>query len=128
MRVIICGSRSFANHPNMRRIFLDAIRESQFPISFVISGGARGIDRYSILWAKEQGLPFHEEKIPSEEWQRLGKGAGHDRNLRMAHLIPPPDAVLAIHDGLSNGTIDMLTIMRDLGKPWHLKTVFHSFR
>jgi hypothetical protein len=132
MRVIIAGSRSFARHPQSLILLKEAIHHARLlpqPIipSFVISGGAVGIDKSAIIWAKNQTPPltYYAEPITNEDWARYRGGAGHQRNLRMSRL--DPDALIAVHDGLSNGTIDMVTIMRDLGKLVYIYTVTHNY-
>lgn len=132
MRVIIAGSRSFSHHPHSLLILKEAIHYASLlpePIipSFVISGGAMGIDMDGVRWAKSQSppIPYHVEPITNNDWRMYRGGAGHQRNLRMSEMNP--DALIAVHDGLSNGTIDMVTIMRDLGKPVYTHTVTHNY-
>ena len=125
MIVIVCGSRSFSDYltaAEISTLLQQAIDASGFHITKVISGGARGIDNAAIRWAILNNVPYYVERATKSDWMRHGRGGGNIRNLRMADLQPPPQACLAIWDGQSNGTIDMLTIMRDRGRQWYLHT------
>jgi hypothetical protein len=125
MRVIIAGSRSFRFHPEATNILLQAISNSNFRPTFVISGGAYGIDRLAIAWAKQHKIDWVEVKA---DWARYGSlAAGPVRNRKMAEEYSP-DALICVWDGVSSGSIDMLTVMRDTyNKPYYLHTVRHPY-
>ena len=98
MRVIIAGSRSIDDPIDIRQ----AVRQSGFIVSEVVSGGARGADRLGEYWAEENGVPC--QRFPAD-WETFGKPAGIIRNVAMAKYA---DALIAIWDGRSNGTKHMI--------------------
>ena len=123
MKLIIAGSRKFNRQLDARHtqryiyqtINVEAQRFDQFP-SHVISGGAHGIDTQGELWAKDKGVKII-RVLP--EWDRYGKAAGPLRNQKM---IEQGDALLALWDGESRGTFDI--IKRALAEKVTLKVVF----
>lgn len=98
MKVIIAGSRSITNAATVA----NAIKESGFPVSEVVSGGARGVDKIGEFYAAIDKIPI-KQFIP--DWDGLGKVAGFIRNQAMADYA---DALIAVWDGKSRGTKDMI--------------------
>lgn len=107
MKVIVAGSRTITALAPVAR----ALEYSGFPVTEVVSGGARGADRLGEEWARLQGIPVM--LIPAA-WGLHGKAAGPRRNSQMAAYA---DALVAVWDGKSRGTEDMIEQMRTLGKP-----------
>ncbi len=64
----------------------------------IISGGAAGVDTWSIVEAKKIGFPT---QIFPADWNRYGKSAGYIRNEEM---VKAADGVIAFWDGRSRGT------------------------
>ena len=62
-------------------------------------------------WAIENGIPIKE--FPAN-WQEFGRAAGPIRNGEMADYA---DALIAIWDGRSRGTADMISRMKIKEKP-----------
>jgi hypothetical protein len=98
MRVIIAGSRTVKRMEDIEA----AVRESRFNITTVICGMARGADILGSLWAQKQGIPI--VYYPAD-WRNHGKTAGILRNRRM---LENADGLIAVWDGNSPGTYDML--------------------
>lgn len=98
MRTIIAGSRSITDY----RQVCDAVIESCFDITVVVSGTARGVDQLGEQWAHTHGIPI--DRYPAQ-WDRNGKAAGYKRNVVMAILA---DALIALWDGQSRGTKHMI--------------------
>lgn len=98
MRVIIAGSRSIAS----AEIVEKAIAASGFEVSEVVSGAARGVDRLGESWAGARGITVRRIE---PDWQVYKRGAGPQRNREMAKTA---DALIAIWDGKSRGTADMI--------------------
>lgn len=114
MKTIIAGTRTFA-----KPMFLaHAIATCKFAkqITTVVSGGARGIDALGEAWAKEQNIPI--ERYPAD-WNAYGKKAGPMRNRVMAENA---DALIAIWDGESNGTRNMIEEASNRGLKLHVVT------
>lgn len=98
MKVIIAGGRDYHNYDTL----LEAIKESQFPISTVISGGAKGVDALGEKYAEEMNISL---KIYNADWEQFGRAAGPIRNGKMAE---EGEALIALWDGKSKGTKNMI--------------------
>ena len=98
MRTIIAGSRGITDY----RQVCDAVTESCFDVTTVVSGTARGVDQLGEQWARGHGVPV--DRFPAQ-WNRDGKAAGYKRNVVMAILS---DALIALWDGKSRGTKHMI--------------------
>lgn len=113
MKVIIAGSRNILNGVVVR----EGIEESGFEITEIICGEAKGVDTLGKLWGKLYRIPV---KSFTANWQKFGLSAGPRRNKQMAEYA---DALIAIWDGKSRGTLDMITQMRELKKKVYVKVV-----
>lgn len=102
MKVIIAGSRDITDYD----FLLTAIVKSGFPISEVVSGTARGADRLGERYAADCKLSI--AKFPAQ-WDVYGKSAGYIRNSEMAQYA---DALIALWDGQSRGTMHMIDLAR----------------
>lgn len=105
MKVIIAGGREFNDYI----LLLQAIVKSDFTISEVVSGGARGADALGEKFARDIGLPL--QRFPAD-WNKHGKAAGIIRNGEMARYA---DALIACWDGKSTGTRNMIKQATDCG-------------
>jgi hypothetical protein len=124
MKVIISGSRNIVN----RTLVFSCIKQCSFrqEIDQIISGCANGVDSLAIEFALENKIPYRE--FPAD-WKNLNVSdcqirvrsdgipynarAGFNRNTEMQKNA---DGLLAIWDGISKGTVDMIRKMRDTGK------------
>ena len=79
-----------------------------FVITELIEGGAKGVDSLAKVWAEENGLPITEFKA---DWKIYGRGAGPVRNQKMAEYA---DALIAVWDGESRGTKNMISLAKKL--------------
>lgn len=113
MKTIIAGSRGLQNRQRLE----EAIRLSSFTISEVVSGGARGIDQLGEQWAKRTETPVRQFLA---DWDRYGKAAGPIRNAAMARYA---DALIAIWDGKSRGTLNMIEQAKKYGLKIYISTV-----
>lgn len=104
MKVIIAGPRNFTDYSNL----LKAIEESGFIITEVFHGACRGVDQLGERWGKEQRIPT---RAFPPNWE-MGKKAGPMRNMQMALQA---EALLAIWDGVSKGTDNMIKTATCLG-------------
>lgn len=123
MKTIIAGSRSVArisarrwDYEELATILETAIHESGFQITGVISGGAGGPDRAGEQWAARNGVPT---TVIKPNW-KLGRGAGLIANRELAAV---GEALIALHDGESTGTQDMIDHMKAAGMPVHVVVV-----
>lgn len=113
MKVVIAGSREIRNFLEVEA----AISNSGFEITEVISGGARGVDSLGEEIASKYNFKMTRFE---PDWDTHGKMAGFMRNRDMAEYA---DAVIAIWDGKSKGTADMISIaiMQDI--PYYIHYV-----
>jgi|SRR5579863_1117264 len=118
MKVIIAGSRSL-DTDEVAYLMTDFVFKSGFKddITEVVSGGAKGIDQIGEYWAKTHEIPIT-QFIP--DWNKYGKRAGIIRNRVMAEYA---DALIAIWDGKSNGTVHMIKEILDRKKPIFVRTI-----
>lgn len=105
MRTIIAGSREVTDYA----LVLEAACNSGFKITEIVSGGARGVDRLGEQLGEEFSIPII-RFIP--DWAKYGNGAGHLRNTEMAEYA---QALIAIWDGYSPGTKNMINTAKRLG-------------
>jgi len=98
MKTIIAGSRNITELKYVE----EAIVESGFTITEIVSGGAKGIDSLGEYYGTKHKIPI--KKFPAN-WKLHGKKAGPIRNEEMAKYA---EALIAIWDGKSTGTRDMI--------------------
>jgi hypothetical protein len=99
MKTIIAGSRTASLQDVIKALELCPFTEK---ITEVVSGGARGPDSYGEILAEEYMTPI--KRFPAQ-WNTYGTRAGYIRNGEMAEYA---DALIAIWNGHSNGTRDMI--------------------
>lgn len=105
MKTIIAGSREITDF----NLVEDAVKQSGFELTEVVSGTARGVDRLGEQWAEKHGVPV--KRFPAD-WDKYGKAAGHIRNAEMADYA---NALVALWDGQSRGTKNMINTARKKG-------------
>lgn len=108
MKVIIAGGRKITDAQHVEA----AVAASQFCITEVVSGRAPGVDRLGEEWAAARGIPVQPFPVSEREWTDDPHGAGHARNEKMACYA---DALVAVWDGESGGTRDMIRRARAHG-------------
>jgi hypothetical protein len=112
MRTIVAGSRDNISVGDVHK----AIRDAPWTPSVVVSGNARGVDKFGEIWATENEVPV--EKHPAQ-WGIFGKSAGYIRNAEMASNA---EALIAVWDGSSRGTEHMINTAKQRG----LKVYVHK--
>lgn len=105
--ICIAGSRDVSDASLVPK----AVAASGWSPGGVVVGKAPGIDTLAEQWARLQGLPVVE--FPAN-WARYGNRAGSLRNADMAQAS---DALIAIWNGRSPGTKNMIDQMHRRGKP-----------
>ena len=110
----MAGSRSISDYS----LVSAAIKESNFQISEIVSGTAKGVDSLGERWAEENNIPIKRFPAPWDDikdkpeieigqnkfGKKYWKRAGAFRNQQMADYA---DALIAITNG-SSGTADMI--------------------
>ncbi len=114
MKVAIVGSINFTNYELVKK-YLDSIKINEIA-TYIISGGAKGVDTLAQRYAKENGI---EMLVFKAEWDKYGKSAGFVRNEKM---IRNSDIVIAIWDGVSRGTKNSINWASKLKKPLYVYT------
>ena len=102
MKLLVCGSRDMPEkHKGLVLEKIYALLPHE-----IISGGARGADKYAEEVAKHLNIPII---VMKADWNKHGKAAGPIRNQEM--LDEKPDMVLAFYpkSGITKGTLDMVT-------------------
>jgi hypothetical protein len=112
MKTIIAGSRTFTDYA----VLLDAIAAAPWTITEVVSGTARGVDALGERYARENQLPLHRF---AAQWDLYGKAAGPIRN---SEMVRSAQALIALWDGRSRGTRNMIETARRSG----LKVYVHK--
>ena len=105
MKTIIAGSRTILNIEYVNTATL----HSGFQITEVVCGEAKGPDLLGRLWAELRGIPV---RSAPAKWRVDGvynPRAGFERNQEMADYA---DALIAVWDGESGGTKDMIARAR----------------
>jgi hypothetical protein len=105
VKTIIAGSRDVEEYATVA----EAVRQSGFEISEVVSGAARGVDRLGELWAERRGVAV--KRFPAL-WNKHGRRAGPLRNLEMADYA---DALIAVRRNGSPGTSHMILAAQERG-------------
>ncbi len=105
MKTIIAGGRDIYDYDVVHH----AIALSNFEITEVVSGGARGVDHLGETYARIKNIPV---KVFPADWTKHGRKAGPIRNAEMAGYA---DALVAIWDGASKGTGNMIVQARNKG-------------
>lgn len=105
MKTIIAGTRTIED----KNVVYFAIEKSQFKITEVVSGKAKGVDSIGEKWAIDNNIPIIE--FPAH-WTQFGKKAGPLRNQEMVEYA---DALIAVWNGASSGTKDVINRARKNG-------------
>ncbi len=100
MRLLVCGGRYFTDEIWLYRE-LDTIHREQ-RVDFLIAGDALGADQLATQWALANKIA---NRMYFAQWERLGRGAGPERNKRML-VDGKPDLVVAFPGGA--GTENMV--------------------
>ena len=105
MKLAIVGTR---NPCISYELFCDYLQS--YPISEVISGGAKGIDSFAARFAHERNLPLTEFR---PDYSSYGKAAPIVRN---SLIVAAADRVIAFPNSASHGTLDTIKKSRMAGK------------
>ena len=109
MKVIIAGSRHMPF--SMFHLIDEAVKKSNFNVTEVVCGLARGADMFGGKWAVDNSIPV--KTLPAN-WDEHGKAAGPIRNQQMAEYA---DALIVFIWYGSRGSKDMLMRMERMKKP-----------
>lgn len=113
MRVIIAGGRDITDY----NLVMEAITEANLTITEIVSGGAKGVDTLGEQYAESMNLPL---KVFMADWETHGRAAGPIRNRKMSENA---DALIAIWDGKSRGTKNMIETATKKGLVVYVKNI-----
>lgn len=116
--LIVAGTRGIKDEDVVRRAIID----SGFVFDKIVAGGAGGVDSLAIEIAKADGIPY---EVMAADWNndnpnKYGRGnvlAGYARNEAQSKV---GDMLVAVWDGKSTGTLDMISRMRSKDKPYYV--------
>lgn len=111
-KTIIAGSRDIHDLDLVK----NAIIDSNFKISSVVTGMAKGVDIIGYEWAKSHYFDTDEFPVTKEQWDK-SKAAGHIRNAEMEKIA---DQAIIIIKANSKGSEGMLSLMTKANKPVHV--------
>ena len=114
MKVIIAGSRGITDYHEVIWAMQGAYFHSIDPTE-IVCGEARGVDKLGKRYGNDRHLPVT-SFYP--EWDKFGLSAGNIRNIQMGNYA---DALVAIWDGSSRGTKQMIDYMNHLKKPVYVR-------
>ena len=107
MRCIIAGSRTITQN----KYLLEAIKCSGFTISEIVSGTANGADKLGEQYANDHSIPIKQFYPNYNKYRRI---APIVRNSEMSKY---GDCLIALWNGTSKGTKNMINLMVKLKKP-----------
>jgi len=111
MKVIVAGSRTITDMAVVDRAIREGMAFFKAQPTEIVSGGAAGVDTLGEAWARQHG--FSVKRFPAQ-WAKYGKAAGPKRNEEMAAYA---DALIAVWNGMSRGTSNMICNARARGLP-----------
>lgn len=121
VRLIVAGSRSITDYAAVESAIISNFPHDSSPHMWdeceIVHGGADGVDSCASEFALNYCLPEH---VFRPDWDEYGKAAGPIRNREMAEY---GDMLIAIWDGESNGTRDMIEKALDEGIPVHVEVM-----
>ena len=109
-KVIVAGSRSISDFFLVEDAVLSCVGADNDVE--IISGGARGVDLIGEDVVRKHGWKI---KCFPAEWELYGKSAGPIRNKQMAEYAAPDGVLIAVWDGNSPGTRNMIQCAEKFG-------------
>lgn len=102
MKLVIIGSRSLKDHPEVLRKIDAILNHHLLELEFVTSGGADGPDTHAEEAAKQKGIPFKREDPIGPPGPKGWHTHYKPRNLRLIeHVRGPNDHLVAFLDRTS---------------------------
>lgn len=117
MKCIIAGSRTVRQYESVVRAIVSSGWADQ--ITEVVSGTCRGPDQFGEQWAIRNNVVV--KRFPAK-WSE-GRAAGLMRNRKMAEYVGEGGALIAVWDGKSRGTGNMIEEARKHGLRVHVEGV-----
>lgn len=99
LATIVAGSRTINSYSTVKK----AIQNAPFEIEVLLSGTAEGVDNLAEDWATNEEIPI--QSYDPDDYQDSPRPAPIERNQQMAL---DAEALIAVWNGTSNGTEDMI--------------------
>ena len=115
LKIVIAGSRTIDNYNLLLQIMNSLASLYPGYIFKILSGGAYGVDNNAKNFAIKNNLQYQEYKPIYKH--KNDRGAPLRRNIDMAR---DGDLLIAIWDGASTGTKNMIDEMKKLNKPYYV--------
>ncbi len=112
MKLAVIGSRTFDDY-KILCVVIDQLKEV-FPISTIVTGGAKGADSLAEKYAYHNKLAL---EIYKPDWEQYGKSAGFIRN---STIWDNSDMGIAFWDGMSKGTAHSFNIAKKQNKKLYI--------
>jgi hypothetical protein len=114
-KLIVACSKDYTDYEHLSRVIF-AMADVEFADKEVsiVSGMARGADTLAVRFATDNYIDLYE--FPAD-WRKYGKFADLYSNMQMGDFA---DGLLAFWDGKSEGTAQMISYMKQLGKFVHV--------
>jgi len=110
MKIAVVGSREFKD-----LFFIEDILDGLFEHdNQLITGGAKGVDKYAENFVKTLHFYEYEPIILLPDWDKYGKKAGFLRNQQ---IVNQADIIIAFWDGKSKGTKHSIDLAIKANKP-----------
>lgn len=119
MKTIIAGWRNFTDYNHLKEK-IDYYRQTH-EITEIVSGAAPGADTLGVQYAMNNNIEY---RLFPADWKKHGRAAGPIRNKEMADYS---DCLIAVWDGKSKGTKNMIENMHKQNKPVYIIWIGHSF-
>lgn len=119
-RIIIAGSRTFADYKPAEKTLYNILNEKVLPnfdtdLTEIVSGGAMGADKIGEKFGYDHNITV---RVFPANWTLHGKRAGFIRNEEMAIYAADKDyegVLIAFWDGISKGTENMINLAKRYG-------------
>lgn len=125
MRLIVTGSRSICEYTRVSHVLNDVLASLLVQgrtVDELVEGESRGVDLLAKQWADKMGIPVKPfpadwstlEGVPlsrirvNSTGRQYNVAAGYERNQKMLNYASTEDLVVAIWDGESAGTRDLI--------------------
>lgn len=116
MEVVIFGSRfkkASVEQKRIVRLVVEEIVASLEDDTYVVTGGAIGVDTWAEMARRARGLPGTVMHAKWNEYGVYNPKAGFERNVRMA--VRKPDKAIGVWDGKSGGSKQMFSVCKRRG-------------
>lgn len=104
MILVVTGGRDWRDAGYVSRCLTQL--HADHPITELVEGGATGVDEYAAQWARRNNIPVKRFPVSGDDWKRLGRRAGPQRNEAMAAYVAEHGGCCAVFHG-GRGTANM---------------------